>query len=116
MYLKDDELVYEIILSQGKGILTPRAYELLMKISNEFIRSFHFYDEQDLEDAKATGLFVMITKYQNYNRKKYTKALPYFSELFKRGVTQSWREFEGRRIKTKQLSLDWFLEERKGGF
>ena len=96
-YLDDDEFYYEIVLSKGKGFLTKKAEGMLIKIANNFIkRKSDSYKGDDKNDCVQTGLLFMFQNWNNFNEKKYKTAMPYFSEIFKRGIAQGYNELRNK--------------------
>lgn len=93
-YLNDDDLFYEIVLSKGKGILTKKAEKMLVLIGENMIRKKknNYNTTDDKNDCLQTGLLYMFQKWYNFNEKKYRQALPYFSEVFKRGMAAGYNE------------------------
>ena len=101
-YLDEDEFYYEIVLSKGKGVLTKKAEIMLIKIANNFIKrkSDHYKTDDDKNDCVQTGLLFMFQNWNNFNNKKYKTAMPYFSEIFKRGIAQGYNELRNKKIKS----------------
>jgi len=93
-YLDDDDLFYEIVLSKGKGFLTKRAERMLVLIGENMIRKKNnmYRTQDDRNDCLQSGLLFMFQKWANFNEKKYRLALPYFSEIFKRGMAAGYNE------------------------
>lgn len=93
-YINDDRLWYEIRLSQGKGFLTPDATIMLIKIGKNLHRKFSYFDFGDTigQDCYQSGIYFMLKNWQNFNCKKYHKALPYFTEVYKRGAAWGFNE------------------------
>lgn len=87
-YVDDVELTYELIISGGKGKLSPKAQIMLIKISNEMIKRFTYIDDDIKYDCKMTGLLAMFENWHRFNYERYDKSFPYFSELFKRGIAK----------------------------
>ena len=87
-YLNDRELFYEMVISKGKGQLTPRAQELLILIAKNTIRKKdrNYNNSDDKNDCLQQGLLHMFQNWKNFNHKKYDSAFPYFTEIFKRGL------------------------------
>ena len=98
-YLDEDEFYYEIVLSKGKGVLTKKAEIMLIKIANNFIKrkSDHYKTDDDKNDCVQTGLLFMFQNWNNFNNKKYKTAMPYFSEIFKRGIAQGYNELRNKK-------------------
>lgn len=91
-YLDDTELYYEIVISKGKGKLTRRAEELFILIATNTIRKKerNYRDDDDRNDCLQQGILHLFSSWQGYNEKKYSSALPYFTEIFKRGMADGY--------------------------
>lgn len=87
-YLNDRELYYEMILSLGKGKLTNKSEELLILIANNTIRKKErsYKSTDDKLDCMQNGLLHLFQNWKNFNPKKFDTALPYFTEIYKRGI------------------------------
>ena len=119
-YIDDTELLYEIILSKGKGMLTPKAEQMLMLIGNNFMwrKKGMYRCDADWNDCLQNGLLKLFNNWHKFNEKKYTKALPYMTEVFKRGIADS---FNGLRyynnhtgLQLNLVSLDAYFENNGG--
>ena len=69
------------------------------------------YKDKDEElDCLQNGLLVMFENWYNFNEKKYKTAMPYFSEIAKRGMTYQFNELRGKKSHQKNymtfISLD----------
>lgn len=97
-YIDDTELYYEVILSQGRGVLTSKAERMFVLIAKNVIRKkmAYFKNTMDYEDCLQEGIFQMLLKWEKFNGKKYSKALPYFTEVFKRGMTLGYNRAMGK--------------------
>ena len=91
-YLEDDDLFYEIVLSKGRGILSKKAERMFVLIGENMIRAKVYKNQDDKNDCLQTGLLSMFEKWRNFNEKKYKSALPFFSEIFKRGMAQGFND------------------------
>jgi len=110
-YLDDTELFYEIVLSKGRGFLTKRAERMFILIGENMIRKKNnmYKTQDDRNDCLQTGLLFMFEKWANFNEKKYRLALPYFSEIFKRGMAQGYNDLTQKKTnqeKVQIISLD----------
>ena len=106
LYVNDTELVYEVILSQGKGLLSDKAAKMFMNIAENFMYNFKYFDPTAdyANDCKQQGLEMMLKNWINFNPKKYAKAVPYFSEIFKRGATWQFDELTNKK-RNEQLNV-----------
>ena len=93
-YLEDIDLLYEIILSKGKGNLTRKCQNYFIIIGENIIRKKErFYKtEDDKFNCLQQGLLHLFSNWQNFNDKKYSSALPYITEVFKRGIADGINE------------------------
>ena len=101
-YLEDIDLYYEIVLSKGKGILTKKAEHYLILIAKNAIRkkAKDFKDESEMYDCMQCGILILLENWYLFDEKKYKTALPYFTEIYKRGLAQGINEC--RNIKPHQ--------------
>lgn len=89
-YINDIDLLYELILSKGKGYLTHRAQKMLILICERafFKLQYRFKNEDDKQDCFQQALLMVFKNWYNFNEKRYTLALPYITEIFKRGMAE----------------------------
>ena len=106
-YLDDDELYYEVVLSKGKGFLTKKAENMLVLIGNNMIRrkNTNYKTEDDKMDCLQAGFLSMFQKWSNFNEKKYRLALPFFSEVFKRGMAQGYNELTNKKVNKDRVIM-----------
>jgi len=111
-YLNDSDLFYEIVLSKGKGYLTKNAERYFQLIATNTIRrkTKDYRDPDDMNDCLQNGLLVMFENWKNFNEKKYKFALPYFTEIFKRGIAAGYNEIHNKKSYQKErvimISID----------
>lgn len=113
-YITDTELLYEIIISKGKGTLTEKAFKMLSKIPIELSRKFTFYREEEKEDAISEAMYRILISWKLYNELKYTSPFTYFTEICKRAIVKSYNQFRGmknqRSERISTISLSGFKE------
>lgn len=111
-YLKDVDLYYEIVLSKGKGYLTPKAEHYIQLIATNLIKKKrkHFRNPDDMMDCMQNGILIMLEKWMNFDENKFKQALPYFSEIYKRGIAAGYNNIYGKKNhqqnNVKFISLD----------
>ena len=100
-YLSDRELYYEIVISKDKGKLTKNAERMLILIANRMIKKLEkrYRSREDRDDCLQQGLLHLfnINNWMNFNENKYTQALPYFSEICKRGFSDAFNIIHSRK-------------------
>lgn len=111
-YLNDSELYYEIVISKGRGKLTRKAEKMLILIANNTIRKKQstYRTVEDMEDCLQQGLMRLFENWKGFNDKKYSLALPYFTEVFKRGIADGFNVLNNKKSYTDDniifISLD----------
>lgn len=111
-YVNEVDLYYEVVLSKGKGYLTKKAERYFILIGNNAISKVEkrFRDEDEKYDCLQQGLLHMFKNWHNFNERKFKYALPYLTEIFKRGVADGINVLNNRKsyqkIKPKMISLD----------
>lgn len=98
-YLEDTELYYEIVISLGKGKLTKKAENYLIMIANNTIRKKlrNYNTKDDMHDCQQEGLLHLFKNWRGFNHRKFDLALPYFTELFKRGTMMGFNTLQNKK-------------------
>lgn len=93
-YLDDTEFYFEIMISKGRGKLTPKSQKMIILIGERMIQKFEnkYKTEDDKFDCMQSGILSMFKNWQNFNEKRYHQAFPYFSEICKRGIAAGLNE------------------------
>ena len=111
-YLDEDEFYYEIVLSKGKGLLTKRAERMMILIANNMIvklRNRYRGNKDDENDCLQSGLLFMFLNWNSFNEKRFKVAMPYFSEIFKRGAADGYNKLLNKKSNQdgiQTISLD----------
>ncbi len=100
-HIDKNELYYEIVVSQGLGRLTNRAKKLIVLLAQKAIRRMSYYNPDDRADCLQTGLMIMFSNWQNFNRERFSDAFSYFTEIFKRAIAQGFNEIHRKRGEDK---------------
>lgn len=116
-YVNDTELLYEIILSKGKGVLTKRAEYYFMLISQRTMEkiNYKYRDEDERLDCLQTGQLRLFENWKNFDENRFNKALPYITELFKRGVMAGWNEVRNKKSYQKEAIRQISIESANEG-
>mgnify|MGYP006301189339 CR=1 FL=1 len=98
-YLEDVDLLYQIILSKEKGTLTKKAEHYFILIAERTLLKFHnrYRDEDEEMECLQTGLLQMFSNWSNFNEKKFNVALPYMTEIFKRGAADAYNRLKKKK-------------------
>jgi len=112
-YIDDDDLVYQLILSQGKGFPTLKLARMMILIADNFMRRLPYYNPmlEYEKDCYQGGLERMLTNYVGFNPTKYTKGLPYMTEIMKRGATLTFNQLTYKRVGSRldMVSIEKYI-------
>jgi hypothetical protein len=105
-YIKDNDLYYEIVLSKGRGKLTRKAEQMFILLANNIIRKKAYYNPDDRADCLNTAIFQLLNNWKSFNEKKYALALPFFTEVAKRGLAAGFNELHPKQMTGQYVSMD----------
>ena len=110
-YIAERELIYETILSKGKGTRTRKLDSYLILIANNVSTKFYSKDRdtEHNKDAHQHALFQLFKNWKSFDVKKYSSALPYYTEVYKRGRAEYVNIFISQKklIMGKMISPTW---------
>lgn len=90
-YINDRQFTKELIISSGRGKLTKKGEELIIKLAYHLFRTHKrmIYLSQNIyyEDICSGGIMAGLLNWKKFNHKKYDSAFAYMTEVVKRGQT-----------------------------
>lgn len=106
-YLKEHKFMYEIILSQGKGKPTDNLAIQLHQIANRYINKLRSrYEEEDLlHDIMMEAYTHTLSNFMNFDTRKHEKGIPYFTEVFKRGIYYNYNLWYGKKNRLRDITF-----------
>lgn len=98
-YIKNTEMLYQFLLSKGKGKPTDLYYKMLYQIAS----GIHFklnrnYNTQYRDDILTDVYIHLLKNFNKFNEKKYDNIVAYYSEIAKRACTEYYNR---EKYKTK---------------
>lgn len=116
-YVNDTSLLYEIILSKGKGNLTRKAERYFMLIAERTMGkiNYKYRDDDERFDCFQQGQLRLFENWKNFNERKFSKALPYVTEVFKRGVMNGYNEIRNKKYNQKEPIMSISIERANDG-
>jgi len=81
----------EIIISKQQDELTPRALEMLMKMTREISKVFKYKYAEDREDCISYAIEDILKYWRNFDPTKSTNAFAYYTQMCKNGSAKGWR-------------------------
>jgi DNA-directed RNA polymerase specialized sigma subunit len=89
-YIQPAELLKEIIESKKNGELSPRALEMLMKMTQEISKMLKYRQPEDKEDCIAFALEDIIRYWDRFDPEKSTNAFAFYTQMIKNGLAKGW--------------------------
>lgn len=115
IYLKNKDLLQEIVESKKNNKLTPKAQEMFVLLANKTIQKMRYYNPEDKKDCMQTGLMDMFANWHNFDVNKSTNAFAYFTEIFKRGLAREYNTLYKRKGDPEGLSKHISIESSNDG-
>lgn len=91
------KFTYEIIISKGMGKLTRNAENMIYVLATKAIRKKIYFKDEDKDDCIQTALYNMLTNWHNFNPDKSNNAFAYFTEIFKRSITEMFNQLYNKK-------------------
>lgn len=98
-YIDDVNFHYELIISNGKGKLTPLAEKYIIMMANEMIKKFNYNEYQDYKDCLNSAILHMLSNWKKFDEVKYDSPFRYFSELCKRALAKQYTQLHNKELK-----------------
>jgi len=89
-YLKNKDLVIEIIESKKLNKLTYKAEQMLILLAKKAITKMYYKNDDDKHDCLQTALLDMFKNWRHFDTNRSTNAFAYFTEIAKRGFARGW--------------------------
>lgn len=103
-YVKNSELLKEIILCKEQNKLSPRAVEMFIKIAHESNKRLRYKDPMDKEDCISGALEDLCRYWNRFDPAKSTNAFAFYSQMAKHGFAKVWKKLHPEEFE-QQLSL-----------
>jgi DNA-directed RNA polymerase specialized sigma subunit len=91
-YVKNSDLLKEIVLSKQNGKLTDRAVEMFILIANESNKKLKYKDPMDREDCISAGIEDLIRYWDRFDPERSTNAFAFYSQICKHGFAKGWKK------------------------
>jgi len=91
-YVKNKDLLVEILISKEQGKLTDTAVNMLILIANESNKNLRYKDPMDKEDCISAALEDLIKYWDRFNPEKSTNAFAFYSQIAKHGFAKGFKK------------------------
>jgi len=91
-YVKNSDLLKEVITSKENGKLTDRAVGMFILIATESNKKLKYKDPMDREDCISAALEDLIRYWDRFDPAKSSNAFAFFSQIAKHGFAKGWKK------------------------
>jgi DNA-directed RNA polymerase specialized sigma subunit len=91
-YVKNSELLKEVISSKENGKLSDRAVAMFILIATESNKKLKYKDPMDREDCISAALEDLIRYWDRFDPAKSNNAFAFFSQIAKHGFAKGWKK------------------------
>ena len=99
-YVNRVQLREEIQKSFDQDELTPKAWEMLILMTDRISRIFSYKYPEDRNDCKAEALEVIHKYWRNYDKEKSNYPFSYFTTVIKNGLAKGLRQIRPKSLTT----------------
>lgn len=92
VYVKNADLLREIIESKKQGQLTPKAVDMFILIANKSSEKLKYKDPMDREDCISAALEDLLKYWKRFDPEKSLNAFAYFTQITKHGFAKGWKK------------------------
>jgi hypothetical protein len=97
VYLRNKDLVTEIIKSKEAGKLTPEATQMLILLSERAIRKLRYKNPEDRNDCLAFAQLDLFKYWDRFKPEKSTNAFAYYTQIAKKGYAKGWNKLHPKK-------------------
>lgn len=91
-YVKNSDLLKEVVSSKENGKLSDRLVQMFILIATESNKKLKYKDPMDREDCISAALEDLIRYWDRFDPAKSTNAFAFFSQIAKHGFAKGWKK------------------------
>jgi len=115
VYVKNKDLLVEILISKEQDYLTPKAEKMFIMMADRIGRRFKYYNEDDRFDCQQGALLMIFANWRSFNT-AYKNPFSYYTEILKRGYAASFNQLRLRKGQDKNnIPKHYSLSGGNGG-
>lgn len=111
VYLKNVDLLNEVIKSKQNGEPTPELINMFILMVDKISTKYSYQDESLRNDTKQNALICLLENWKKFDEAKYTNAFAYFTQIIKNGIHIFFTTWSGSRKVAREgvktISLDY---------
>lgn len=91
-YVKNKDLLPEMIKSKEKGELTPEALNMLSLIAENVLKKMVYQDPEDRKDCLQNMILDCLLYWKSFDPAKSSNPFAYFTSICVNGAAKQWRK------------------------
>lgn len=99
-YVENKQMMYEMIISQSQGKLTPKLLKMCMQIVKGVSRKFRYKQEEDRYDNEAYAIEVILKNWMMFDLDRYDNVFAWVTQIVKNGFALQFKRLQKSRINT----------------
>lgn len=92
IYVKNSDLLREIIKSKEQKKLTPEALAMLMRIANEGNKKLRYKNPLDKEDCISSAIEDLLRYWDRFDPAKSNNPFAFYTQMCKNGYGKAWKK------------------------
>lgn len=106
VYVKNSDLLREIIASKEQNKLTDTAVIYLQKMVKECVRVLRYKASEDKEDCMQFAILDVLQYWNRFDPNKSSNAFSYFTQIIKNGLAKGLKKlFPIKSTKIVRISM-----------
>ena len=111
-YVDNREMLYEMIVSQAQGILSPKLMMMSLKIVKGVSKKFRYKEPEDKYDCECYAIEMIIKNWYMFDLERYDNVFAWITQIVKNGFAMQFKILQKSRINT--ISYDIVDSEGQG--
>ena len=91
-YVKNADLLAEMIKSKEQGELTPEAAEMFVQIATKLSSLLKYTNPDDRQDCISAAVLDCLRYWQNFDPNVSQNAFAYITSVCRNGFAKGWRQ------------------------
>jgi hypothetical protein len=110
-YVDNKEMLYEMIISQAAGILSPKLMMMSLKIVKGVSKKFRYKEPEDKYDCECYAIEMVIKNWYMFDLDNYDNVFAWVTQVVKNGFAMQFKILQKSRQDT--ISLDYTFNNGK---
>ena len=92
VYLKNSDLLKEVILCKAQGKLTDTAVQMFIMLAKKTSERLKYKNPKDREDCISSALEDLLRYWDRFDPNKSNNAFAFYTQITKNGFAKGWKK------------------------